>query len=257
MGERERYDPGTFSWAELSTSDVEAAKGFYTGLFGWATEDQPLPDGGSYTIARVGGRDVAGLTSAQPGQPPAWNSYVTVEDADAAAARAAEQGGNVGVEPFDVMEEGRMAVLQDPTGAFFCVWQPRNTIGAGLVNGHGLLSLNQLNTNDPERAIEFYSGLFGWSFDKQPDDGSGIAYWGISVGGRLNAGMMLLPDDAPAPPHWLVYFGIDDIDAGAGKIGESGGTLLVPKTAVPGGEIVVAQDPQGAVFAFFAGRFDD
>ncbi len=255
MGERERYDPGTFSWAELSTSDVEAAKGFYTGLFGWETEDQPLPDGGSYTIARVGGRDVAGLTPAPPGQPPAWNSYVTVEDAGAAAARAAELGGNVIVEPFDVMEEGRMAVLQDPTGAFFCVWQPGNTIGAGLVNGHGLLSLNQLNTNDSERAIEFYSGLFGWSFDKQPD--TEIPYWGVSVGGRLGAGMMLLPADAPAPPHWLVYFGIDDIDAAAAKIGESGGALLVPKTAVPGGEIVVAQDPQGAVFAFFAGRFDD
>jgi hypothetical protein len=255
MGERERYDPGTFSWAELSTSDVESAKGFYTGLFGWETEDQFLPDGGAYTIARVGGRDVAGLTPAQPGQPPAWNSYVTVEDAGAAASRAAELGGNIVVEPFDVMEEGRMAVIQDPTGAFFCVWQPRNTIGAGLVNGHGLLSLNQLNTNDPERAIEFYSALFGWSFDAVPD--SEIPYWGVRVGGRLGAGMMLLPAGAPAPPHWLVYFGIDDIDPAVGKIGESDGALLVPKTAVPGGEIVVAQDPQGAVFAFFAGRFDD
>jgi predicted enzyme related to lactoylglutathione lyase len=255
MGERERYDPGTFSWVELSTSDVEWAKGFYTGLFGWETEDQPLPDGGAYTIARVGGRDVAGLTPAQPGQPPAWNSYVTVEDAGAAASNATELGGNIVVEPFDVMEEGRMAVIQDPTGAFFCVWQPRNTIGAGLVNGHGLLSLNQLNTNDPERAIEFYSALFGWSFDAVPD--SEIPYWGVRVGDRLGGGMMLLPADAPAPPHWLVYFGIDDIDAASGKIGESGGALLVEKMAVPGGEIVVAQDPQGAAFALVAGRFDD
>ena len=255
MGERERYDPGTFSWAELSTSDVESAKGFYTGLFGWETEDQPLPDGGAYTIARVGGRDVAGLTPAQPGQPPAWNSYVTVEDAGAAASKAAELGGNVVVEPFDVMEEGRMAVIQDPTGAFFCVWQPRNTIGAGLVNGHGLLSLNQLNTNDPERAIEFYSALFGWSFDAVP--GSEIAYWGVYRGESLNAGMMQQPQDAPAPPHWLVYFGVDDIDAAARQIGDSGGALLVEKTAVPGGEFVVAQDPQGAVVAMFAGRFDD
>jgi uncharacterized protein len=255
MGERERYDPGTFSWAELSTSDVEAAKGFYTGLFGWETEDQPLPDGGAYTIARLAGRDVAGLTSAQPGQPPAWNSYVTVADADATAARARELGGNLVAEPFDVMEEGRMAVIQDPTGAFFCVWQPGNTIGAGLVNGHALLSLNQLNTKDPERAIEFYSALFGWSFDALPE--SETPYLGVSLDGRLAAGMMLLPPGAPAPPHWLVYFGIDDIDAAAGKIGESGGALLVAKTAVPGGEIVVAQDPQGAAFALVAGRFDD
>jgi predicted enzyme related to lactoylglutathione lyase len=255
MGERERYDPGTFSWTDLGTSDPEAAKTFYAGLFGWETEDSPLPQGGVYTLARLQGRAVAGLAGTMPGQPTAWNSYVTVDDADAAATRAGERGATVISEPFDVMELGRMAVIQDPVGAFFCVWQARDSIGAELVNGHGLLSLNQLNTPDPERASEFYSALFGWRIEAVPD--TEIRYWGIYRGESLNAGMMQQPPDAPAPPHWLVYFGSDDLDAAAEKIGVTGGSILVPKTEVPGGQFVVAADPQGAIFGVFAGRFDD
>jgi predicted enzyme related to lactoylglutathione lyase len=254
MGERERYEHGTFSWADLGTSDPEAAKAFYTDLFGWETEDSPLPQGGMYTTARLQGRTVAGLAGTMPGQPTAWNSYVTVDDADAAATRAGELGATVISEPFDVMDLGRMAVLQDPVGAFFCVWQARDSIGAELVNGPGRLSLNQLNTPDPERAIEFYSALFRWRFEAQPTE---IPYWGVYQGESLNAGMMQQPQDAPAPPHWLVFFGIDDVDAAAEKIGAGGGSILVPRTEVPGGQIVVAADPQGAIFGFFAGRFDD
>jgi predicted enzyme related to lactoylglutathione lyase len=178
-----------------------------------------------------------------------------VDDADAAAERAGELGGTVIAPPFDVMELGRMAVIQDPTGAFFSVWQARSSIGAELVNGHGLLSLNQLNTTDPERASEFYSALFGWRFDAVPD--TEIPYWGIYRGESLNGGMMQQPDGSPAPPHWLVYFGVDDIDAASEKVGAAGGSVLVPKTEVPGGEFIVAADPQGAIFAVFAGRFDD
>jgi uncharacterized protein len=254
MGERERYEQGTFSWADLGTSDPEAAKAFYSGLFGWQTEDSPLPQGGMYTLAKLQGRAVAGLAGTMPGQPTAWNSYVTVDDADAAATRAGELGATVIAEPFDVMELGRMAVLQDPVGAFICVWQARGSIGAELVNGHGRLSLNQLNTPDPERAIEFYSALFGWRFEAQPTE---IPYWGVYRGESLNAGMMQQPEDAPAPAHWLVYFGIDDVDAAAEKIEAAGGSIFVPKTEVPGGQIVVAADAQGAIFGVFTGRFDD
>jgi uncharacterized protein len=206
-------------------------------------------------LARLQGRAVAGLAGTMPGQPTAWNSYVTVDDADAAATRAGELGATVISEPFDVMELGRMAVIQDPVGAFFCVWQARDSIGAELVNCHGLLSLNQLNTPDPERASEFYSALFGWRIEAVPD--TEIPYWGIYRGESLNAGMMQQPPDAPAPPHWLVYFGSDDLDAAAEKIGVTGGSILVPKTEVPGGQFVVAADPQGAIFGVFAGRFDD
>jgi predicted enzyme related to lactoylglutathione lyase len=256
MGQRERYEPGVFSWTDIATTDVDAAKAFYSDLFGWATEDSPLPGGGSYTTASVDGRSVAGLSTVQQeGQPPAWNAYVTVEDADAVAARASELGGTVVAEPFDVMTAGRMAVIQDPTGAFFCIWQAGDSIGAELVNGHGLLSLTQLNTNDIDRATEFYTQLFGWRAEQT--EGTDTPYWGIYIGDALNAGMMELPPGQPVPPHWLVYFGHDDLDVAAEKISAAGGTIMVPKMAVPGGEILVGQDAQAAVFGLFTGRFDD
>jgi uncharacterized protein len=171
------------------------------------------------------------------------------------AARVGELGGAVHAEPFDVMEAGRMAVVQDPTGAVFALWQPRENIGAEVVNAPGALSLNQLNTTDPQRAQEFYEQLFGWRTESV--QGGDQPYWGIYSGDRLNGGMMQLPAEMGAPSHWLVYFGIDDIDAVADRIGESGGTIMVPKTEVPGGHFLVARDPQGGVFGIFAGRFDD
>jgi predicted enzyme related to lactoylglutathione lyase len=258
MGERERHDHGTFSWVDLTTTDVDAAKSLYTDLFGWDYDDVPFPGGGGiYSMARLGARTAAAISPPQaPEQPPVWNSYVTVDDADAVAARAGELGGTVAMGPFDVGEAGRMAVIQDPAGAFFCIWQPRDSIGAEIVNGHGALTHNQLNTPDPEGAQAFYAGLFGWRFEQVSEDET--PYWGIFNGERTNAGMMQLgPEFGPAPPHWLVFFGADDLDAATEKIEAAGGTILVPKQPVPGGEIVVAQDAQSAVFALFAGRFDD
>ena len=152
MGERTSYEPGTFSWTDLSTPDPEGAIRFYTGLFGWETADQPLPDGGAYTFLRRDGKDVCALSAARDGQMTAWLSYITVEDADAVAHRATELGATTLGEPFDVMEAGRMGLIQDPTGAVFAVWQPGESIGATLVDGHGALSLNQLNTSEPDRA---------------------------------------------------------------------------------------------------------
>jgi uncharacterized protein len=255
MGERTSHPPGTFSWTDLGTSDADAAKSFYTGLFAWEMEDMPIPDGGVYSMARLNGKYAAAIYAAQEGQPTAWASYVTVDDVDATTRRAGALGATAMVEPFDVLQAGRMAVLQDPTGAVFAVWQPRDHIGASIVNGPGALSLNQLNTSDPERAQEFYAQLFGWRAEPAP--GGDQPYWGLFLGERLNAGMMQLQPEMGAPPHWLVYFGTDDIDAAAERIGGSGGTVMVPKTEVPGGRILVAQDPQGAVFALLAGRFDD
>ncbi|HEY6775590.1 MAG TPA: VOC family protein [Thermoleophilaceae bacterium] len=255
MGERTSYTPGTFSWTDLSTSDADGALRFYTGLFPWEPEDVPIPGGGVYTMLRLDGKAAGAISAARAGQMTAWLSYVTVEDVDAAAGRAGELGGTVHAEPFDVMEAGRMAVLQDPTGAVFALWQPRDSIGAEIVNGPGALSLTQLNTSDPGRAKEFYTGLFDWRVEQV--QGGDQPYWGVFMGDRANAGMMQLPAGSPAPPHWLVYFGTDDIDTASERIGQSGGTVMVPKTEVPGGHIVVAQDPQGAVFGLFAGRFDD
>jgi predicted enzyme related to lactoylglutathione lyase len=254
MGERSSHAPGTFSWTDLSTSDPDGALRFYTGLFPWEAEDLPLPDGGVYTMLRLDGKDACAISAAREGQMTAWLSYVTVDDVDAVTRRVGELGGTPFSEPFDVMEAGRMAVVQDPTGAVFALWQPGESIGAEIVNGAGALTLNQLNTSDPDRAQAFYTGLFGWRVEQvaagdQP-------YWGIYNGESLNGGMMQLPAAMGAPSHWLVYFGTDDIDPAAERISESGGTVMVPKMAVPGGEILVARDPQGAVFGLFAGRFD-
>jgi predicted enzyme related to lactoylglutathione lyase len=255
MGERTSHAPGTFSWTDLATTDPDAAKGFYASLCGWEGEDLPIPEGGVYTMLLRDGKRVAALAEAQEGQPPAWTSYVTVAGADAAAAAAEENGGILALEPFDVMDAGRMALIQDPTGAFFAVWEPRESIGAELVNGPGALTINQLNTSDPERAQEFYTGVFGWRFEFI--EGGDMPYWGIYNGDRLNAGMMPLPPDQGMPSHWLVYFGSENVDEDASRVGELGGTVLVPPMSVPGGRILVAQDPQGAAFALLSGRFDD
>ncbi|HEX5979522.1 MAG TPA: VOC family protein [Thermoleophilaceae bacterium] len=255
MGERTSHSPGTFSWTDLATDDTEGAKRFYTGLFGWEIDDRPIPGDGVYTMLLRDGKEVAALFEGQEGMPTAWSSYVTVESADAAAAKAADLGGTPMADPFDVMDAGRMAVIQDPTGAVVSVWEPHGSTGAQFVNGPGALSLNQLNTTDPEAAQRFYGGLFGWRTEEV--SGGDQAYWGIYNGETLNGGMMQLPPDAPAPPHWLVYFGSEDVDADAGRIGDAGGNVLVPPTDVPGGRFLAAQDPQGAVFGLFAGRFDD
>jgi uncharacterized protein len=255
MGERTSHTPGTFSWTDLATTDPDAAKRFYGELFGWEYDDQPIPEGGTYTMVRKDGKEVAGLSQAMEGMPTAWNSYVTVESADSAAARASEVGGTLMGEPFDVMDAGRMALVQDPTGAVLAVWEPHGSIGATLVNGPGLLSLTQLNTSDPQKAEEFYSALFGWRFESVGSDDS--PYWAIYNGDRVNAGMMPLPPGGGAPPHWLVYFGSESVDDDAGRIGELGGQVMLAPMDVPGGRIVVAADPQGAVFALFSGRFDD
>ncbi len=254
MGERDSYEHGTFSWTDLSTPDAEASKAFYGGLFDWDFEDNPIPEGGVYVMAKLGGRSAAAMFESSE-RHPAWASYVTVDDADAITERARELGANVLAEPFDVMDVGRMATLQDPSGAVFCVWQARTSIGAEVVNGPGALSVNQLNTTDPEAAQRFYTELFGWRFEGV--EGGPAPYYGIYRGDTLNGGMMQMPAGQPAPPHWLVYFGIDDIDAAGERITSSGGRVVVEPMEVPGGQILVAQDPQGATFALVAGRFDD
>src|SRR6266850_288905 len=165
MGKRTSHVPGTFSWADLGTTDAEAAKAFYTGLFGWEPEDMPVPGSGPYTMMRVDDDDVAAIYGAQAGRPPVWLAYVTVEDADATAARAKELGATLISEPFDVLSAGRMAVVQDPQGAALAVWQPRETIGAGRVNDPGSMTWNDLGTPDMAASADFYSQLFGWRIE--------------------------------------------------------------------------------------------
>jgi predicted enzyme related to lactoylglutathione lyase len=189
MGKRERYEPGTFCWVDLQTSDREGAKAFYGELFGWEAEDMPAGDAGTYTMLRLDGDEVCGLYEMEPEQgiPPHWLSYVSVEDADATASRASELGGTAFGGAFDVDDAGRMAFVQDPTGAMLGAWQPRRHIGARRVNDPGCLGWNELQSREPQAAASFYTGLFGWETETIEENGEPV-YVTIKNGGSEGAG---------------------------------------------------------------------
>ena len=256
MGERTSHPPGTISWTDLVTSDLDAAKGFYGALLGWEFEDMPVGDGMVYSMASVDGLHV-GAVSASHEQPPHWNVYVTVGSADASAARAGELGATILAEPFDVLDAGRMAVVQDPTGAILCPWEPGTNIGAQHVNAPGALTWADVATPDPEAAKRFYGDWLGWTFatgEFGPD------YRVIHNGGRPNGGVTALPPELAAagvPPHWYPYLGTADLAATVAELGERGGRTVVAPTETPVGSFAVVIDPQGADFALWAGRFDD
>jgi uncharacterized protein len=253
MGDRESYAPGTFCWADLGTTDGEAAKGFYTRLFGWEAVDQPAGEDRVYTMLKLDGRDVAALYEMGEEEraqlQPHWSSYVTVENVDALAPRARELGGELLSEPFDVMEAGRMAVVRDPTGALVQLWQPRNQIGAGRVNDPGCMVWNELASPDPDRARAFYGELLGWTTETDP-----TGYAVIKRGDALNGGIRPALDGEA--PNWLVYFNVASYEEAAATVREAGGTVVAERPSVTVGQIAVVADPQGAVFALFEGQAD-
>ena len=254
MSERTSYPPGTFSWADLMTSDAADAQRFYGELHGWEFESMPMPEGGVYVMARKGGQNVAALSESDE-QPPHWNNYVTVDSADAAASRAQELGGTVVMPAFDVMDVGRMAVVQDPTGAMLCVWEPRSNIGAGRVNEPGAMTWNDLTTPDADAAASFYGELFGWRIEEIPE---AYGYRVIYNGERSNGGILpKRPDMGDIPPNWMPYFGTEDVEQAVGRVPELGGRVLTQPMPVPNGAFIVIQDPQGAISALWSGVYDD
>ena len=258
MAERSAYDPGTFSWVDLATTDQDGAKRFYAGLFGWEYDDQPVMEGVVYSMATLGGLPVAAISPMPEmlrtaGAPPAWMSYVTVTDADALAHRAEELGAQVMGGPFDVMTAGRMAVVRDPEGAVFSVWQPGEHIGARRVNEPGTLTWNELATPDVPAARAFYGEVFGWMFEG-PDE----QYVVIRNGERSNGGLRpMSPAEAGMPPWWIPYFAATDVEALAAAATEHGGGVLAGPMDVPAGRFVALHDPQRAAFAVFQGTFDE
>jgi predicted enzyme related to lactoylglutathione lyase len=246
-----QYPDGVFSWVDLGTTNTEAAKSFYGGLFGWSFLDQPTDSGVVYSMAQIDGYYVAGLGPLDPemqkqGVPPFWSSYIKHDDVDAVAAMATEAGGTVLFPPFDVMDAGRMTMIQDPAGAMFGVWQPKQHIGAQLVNIPNTLTWNELQTPDIEAARNFYEALFGWTYDV---DGNG--YVACKENDRVQAGMMKMPEEmGEVPPNWSIYFLVEDVGVSAARAGELGANVIVPPS--PAGEIgnfSVLQDPQGVVFS--------
>jgi predicted enzyme related to lactoylglutathione lyase len=255
MPEVKSHAPGSFCWIELATSDPDGAKKFYSGLFGWEAQDTPAGPDMIYTMLTIRGLDVGamyklGEEEKKHGVPPHWNSYVAVESVDETARKAAALGGTVLVEPFDVMEHGRMAVLQDPLGAAICAWQPKAHIGFRLVGETATFGWDELWTTDTKKAAAFYTGLFGWKTKESVMAQSGGAYTEWINGGQSIGGMLeITPEMGPVPPNWLPYFMVDNCNASADKATALGGKLFVPPTDIPTvGRFSVIQDPQGATF---------
>lgn len=245
------YPDGIFCWVDLSTTDPAGAKAFYSALFGWEIEDRPIDGGGVYTMLNLGGHSVAGMGELQPemqaqGIPSHWMSYVKHDDVDGVAERVAAAGGILLFPPMDVMDQGRMIMAQDSTGAMFGVWQPNRHTGAELVNQPNTLVWNELQTRDAAAAQAFYQAVFDW--ESQVDAPSG--YVMFAVDGRRQAGLMQMDESwGDVPPNWAVYFQVEDVAAYQARAEELGANILVPM--MPAGEMghfAVIQDPQGAVF---------
>ena len=252
----EKHTPGSFCWIELATTDQNAAKNFYGKLFGWEANDMPMGPNDLYTIFKLNGRDAAAAYTLRPeqksaGVPPHWMLYVAVESADEAAKRATTLGGKVLMAPFDVFDIGRMAVIQDPTGAMFSVWQAKRHSGIGVTGEKGTLVWADLSTPDPEAARRFYSQLFGWKLEKGENDSSG--YLHIKNGDQFIGGIPPVQYRNPnAPPHWLAYFEIANCDSTTATAKQLGAKAYVdPMTMENVGRWSVLADPQGAVFAAF------
>jgi predicted enzyme related to lactoylglutathione lyase len=273
MPERDGYIPGVPCWIDTNQPDPEAAVRFYGGLFGWEFENvMPAGAPGEYHIARIEGGDVAAVSSPPEGAPAAavWNTYIWVDDADKAAERARQAGGRVLVDPFDVPEAGRTAVIADPDGAAFSLWQAGAHRGARIVNEPGSLNFNGLATRDPEAAKAFYGSVFGWEV---LDLGGAGAMWMLPGYGEflersepglrerqaqagapagfadVVATLGPLGEDQPGvPPHWSVTFAVADADAAAAKAYDLGGEVLAPPFDAPWVRMAVIADPQGASF---------
>ena len=256
MATTTQHAPGTFCWPELASIDQPAAKAFYPKLFGWESADQAIGAGEVYTIFRLQGRDVGALYTMRKeerasGAPPHWNSYVSVESADLSVSGARALGGTVLAEPFDVMDIGRMSILQDPTGAVFCVWEAKKHQGAGVLDETGALAWTELMTIDTGKARAFYTGLFGWTAESKP---MGPMTYTIfkRTGGPAGGMMQITKEMGPMPPHWKVYFAVVDCDAMVANSVALGGKVTMPAHDVPGvGRFAILQDPQGASFAVF------
>jgi uncharacterized protein len=253
MSERNSYTPGTPSWVELSgTPDVEASEAFYREVLGWEVPELPnSAELGGYRRAKLGGRDVAGVSPRmQDGQPTVWATYVTVADAAATIAKVGEAGGQTIFEPMDVMGLGTMAVFSDSSGAVCGIWQPGTFAGAELVNEPGGFAWNELETRDPEAAKAFYGAVFGWEFEDH-DMGPMGTYTEWKLDGKSLGGMADITGRVPdeVPNHWMVYFAVADADAAVEKIGAAGGSVQFGPVDIPAGRFAMATDPHGAAFA--------
>lgn len=241
-------------WAEVGAPDLTAAKEFYSALFGWRTETDSREEMGGYTIAYLGQLPVAALVPlGEEPQPVVWYVTFAVSDVDATVEKVRSAGGSVVFEPGNVPGMGRFASVTDPQGAAFHLWQAAGFEGAGLLNAPGSLGWVELMTRAPERAVDFYTTVFGWSVNASER----YTQWGLD--GSDFGGMVTMDDKFPheVPPHWLPYFAVADVDAASATATEAGGTILMEPTSVPDGpRIAVLRDQAGAMFGVYIAGYE-
>ncbi|RMH87384.1 MAG: VOC family protein [Calditrichaeota bacterium] len=254
MGQITQHPEGTFCWYELLAEDLSLARAFYTQLFGWSTQDNPIGEGLVYVMLQKDGQDVGAMyqisdSQKKSGLRPGWLSYIAVDNVDATAEQARSLGAQVVYEPLDVFTAGRMSLLTDPAGAFFALWQAREHPGAGVVREPGTFCWNELITTDADAAEAFYTRLFGWT--TEVGDFDGFKYTSFLREGSPVGGMMpMIKEWGDTPSHWLIYFAVDDCDAVAEKASSLGASLQVPPMDVPEvGRFSLIRDPQGGTFA--------
>lgn len=254
-----KFPHGTFSWADLISTDQAKTRDFYVGLMGWETEDTPMGEGQVYTFFQVDGHNV-GAVGPMPqamrdqGVPSFWMNYITVDDVDALVDKVTEYGGKIVSGPFDVFDNGRMLNLQDPSGATVALWQAKKSIGAGMVNGPGAMCWNELNTRDPQAAQDFFGKLLGWTFQKDPN----MDYYYIHNKGRINGGILRMNDEwAGIPPSWMTYYTVKDVDATVAKVAGLGGKLGTDIIDSLAGRMAVIIDPTGGVFSVIQAKTID
>lgn len=242
---------GMPSWVDLTTDDPEAARTFYGSLLGW-TFDVGGPESGHYAMAREGGRLVAGLGGKPPGAalPNAWTLYLAVDDLEATCVKIVEAGGRVTLPAMQVMEAGRMAIAQEPTGGVFGMWQAGQHLGFQVRDEPGSFAWTELNTRDLPRAQAFFEAVFGHRAEKLPGHET-MAYRTLHLGGETAGGLMQMTEQWPAevPPHWMIYFAVENADGAVAQVKELGGALIVPPFDTPYGRIAVVSDPQQAIFS--------
>jgi uncharacterized protein len=253
------WPDGTPSWVDLGSNDIPKAIAFYARQFGWVAEPGP-PEMGGYAVATLGGRNVAGIgpIMGPAGTPSTWTTYFAAADADAAAARITAAGGQLLAEPMDVMEQGRLVIAMDVTGAVFGVWQARNHTGAEVANVPGAFTWSEHMSRDFEGAKAFYAAVFGYEYGDMSSDGFSYATMLIN-GQQVVGGMGAFPagpgDDQPA--HWSVYFGTSDTDQAVAAATGNGGRVIRPAADSPYGRMAVVADPEGAVFSLISTPADD
>lgn len=238
-------------WVDLSTSDASAARDFYAKLFGWKVEVNPDPQYGGYALAKIGGKDVAGIGPKQMAeQPSAWMVYIGTPDVEDTVKKAQAAGGNVIVAPMSVGDQGKMAIIQDPSGGVIGVWQSQAMTGAQVIDQPNTMGWAELNSRGVEKAKPFYKKLFGWTEKKTPPSGDNPEYTEFQIAGKSVAGAMEMNPMVPqeVPSYWMVYFNVDDVDKAFKKTIDAGAKEMLAPQDMPGGRFAIVSDPQGASF---------